>query len=361
MRRLVFSSVVLSAYLVAAEARAQNPEPGVWWGISSGAPTDERLQIEVRGDGLVMTAAPLGLAPVTWGPITIAPDGTIEFKRVGDPRQLCVLKRSQNGTYEGSCGESGTRPLTLARRGNPGGLEAAVGDEDLQILAKARQILSGPSVWNRNDDRVCGDSSAKQSWSLYCALYQANLEVTGVNQHLRPVMQQTRVAVYEVARRGFQRSLQDFNNLESTTYADVTEVFDLTEQRLRTMKVCVDPAAPKTFAGFPSPATVAGGASRSWSEGIGHTLNGRTYRLDNILGPMDKPGEIPEDWVAASKSVKRRSLPGDWRNAIDANGTLPSGHQWRYTGFCGEVMQYYDVPADVASHFDRIIDGVFFR
>jgi hypothetical protein len=361
MKHFVLSSFLVSVCLVVADAQTQQPEPGVWWGISPGVPADERIQIEVKGDGLVIMSAPSGETPVSWGAITIAPDGTIEFHRAGDPPPLCTLKRLEFGTYEGSCRGSITRRLTLAKRGNPGGLDVPVDDKDLQIVAKARQILSGPTVWNRHDNRECGDSSAKQSWSLYCALYQANLDVTGVMQHLRPVMEEARVAVVELAQRGFQRSLLDFNNLESTTYADVVKVFDLTEQRLRTMKTCVHSAVAKPFAGFPSAATSAGGADRYWVERIGHTLNGQTYPLANRLGPMDKPGEIPDDWVAASKSVKRRSLPNDWRNAIDASGTLPNGRQWRYASLCGEALEYHDVPAEVATYFDRIIDGAYFR
>lgn len=137
------------------------------------------------------------------------------------------------------------------------------------------------------------------------------------------------------------------------------KVFDLTEQRLRTMAACVD--FGKTIPGFPSAASMAGGADGYWSEGIGRTLDGQTYWLGNVLGPMDKPGEVPADWVAASTSVKRRSLPSDGRNGIDATGTLSNGQRWRYASVCGEALRYYDVPADVANYFDRIIDGVYFR
>jgi FtsP/CotA-like multicopper oxidase with cupredoxin domain len=96
-------------------------------------------------------------------------------------------------------------------------------------------------------------------------------------------------------------------------------------------------------------------------ERIGDTLYGQTYPLANRLGPMDRPGKIPDDWLATSTSVKRRSLPSDWRNAIDASGTLTNGHQWRYASLCGEAMEYHDVPAEVAKYFDRIIDGAYFR
>lgn len=217
MRHFVQLALV-TIIVVVAHAQPQSPEPGIWWGISPGQSVDERLQITANADGLVIVSAPLAKTPVTWGPIAVAPDGTLGFRRAGDPLQSCVLKRTEYGTYEGSCRG---RPLTLARNGNPGGFEIVVGDQDLEILAKARRILSGPSVWNRHDDRVCDDSQATQSWSLFCALYQASIDVTGADLPLRPVMQETRAAAVEVAHRSFQHSLQDFNNSESTTYADI--------------------------------------------------------------------------------------------------------------------------------------------
>src|SRR5206468_8515576 len=149
--------------------------------------------------------------------------------------------RTVHDTYVGSCRGPVARPLTLARRGNPGGLELAVSEQEFQILARARQLLSSASVWNRSDDRVCDTSRAKHSWSLYCALGQASIDVAGVDLPARPVMEEARAAVIEVAARGFNRALLDFNNLESTTYPDIVKVFDVTERRLRKMKACLEP------------------------------------------------------------------------------------------------------------------------
>jgi len=73
------------------------------------------------------------------------------------------------------------------------------------------------------------------------------------------------------------------------------------------------------------------------------------------LGASDAP-DLP-----SSTSVRRRNLPDNWRNAIDANGTLPNGNQWRHASLCGEALEYYDVPAEVANYFDRVIDGAYFR
>lgn len=343
--------------VLAIGAQAQRPDSGIWWGISPNQSVDDRLQITATADGLVIESASLGKTPVPWGPIAVAPDGMITFRRGGQP---CDLKRTAYGTYEGSCGE---RPLTLARNGNPGGFELVAGDQDLEILAKARQMLSGPSVWNRHDDRVCDDSRAKESWSLFCALYQASVDVTGADLPLRPVMQEVRAAAVEVAHRSFQRSLQDFNNAESTTYADIVKVFDVSERRLRTMKACVagQPDDATLLAGSPS----AGGANTQpvyyWVERMGHTVKGQTFLFSNALGPPDQRLEVPDDMLATSASVKRRTFPDDPRHPIDATGTLANGHRWRFAGLCGEAFGYRDSPSEAADYFDRLIDNAYFR
>jgi len=359
MNQLVHFSIV-AICLAVADVQAQRPEPGIWWGISPGVSVDERLQIDARADGLVMISVPLAKAPAVWGPIAVAADGTIEFHRAADPLQPCVLKRTEYDTYQGSCRGSVTRPLTLAKRGNPGGLDVAAGDRDLEILAKARQILSGPSVWNRHDDRNCDDSRAKRSWSLYCALDQASLDLAGVDLHVRPVMQETRAAAVEVAGHSFQRSLMDFNNGASTEYTDIVKVFDLTERRLRTMAACIQGADPNVFAGSPGAGRADARPVRYWVESIGRTVNAQTFELANVLGPMDQRGQVPDDWVAASTAVKRRNLPDDARHPIDVTGTLANGHHWRYASLCGESLQYHDASAEAAGYFDRLIDGVYF-
>jgi hypothetical protein len=112
-----------------------------------------------------------------------------------------------------------------------------VSDIDLRILEKARQFLSGPSVWNRHDDRVCEDAATRNSWSLFCALYQASVAVAGEYLHARPVMTEARAALVKVTKgRPFQHPIMDYNNLESTTYADIAMIFDLTERQLQARK-----------------------------------------------------------------------------------------------------------------------------
>jgi hypothetical protein len=216
--RLVMRFCILAVFPAYVGAQGRSPEPGVWWAITPDAPIDERVQITATPNGPVITSVRFGKTPVDWGPIAAHADSTIEFSYSGDRLQPCTLKRTEHDTYVGSCRGPVARPLTLARRGNPGGLELAVSEQEFQILTRARQLLSSAPVWNRSDDRVCDASRAKQSWSLSCALDQASIDVAGVELPVRPVMEEARAAVIEVAARGFNRALLDFNNLESTTY-----------------------------------------------------------------------------------------------------------------------------------------------
>ena len=223
------------------QAESQQP-PGVLFGISTPTQTSgyERFEIRTEGSGTVIVLAPYGKTPRSWGPLIVKQDGSIEFNWIGDPLVPCALRRVDARNYEGACRTSGqiARPLILTRWNEPtDGLELPASEIDLRILAKAREFLSGPSAWNRRDDRVCEDDADRKSWSLFCALYQASVTVAGEYLHARPVMTEARTALAKVTKgRPFQHPIMDYNNFESTTYADIATIFDLTEQQLQAKK-----------------------------------------------------------------------------------------------------------------------------
>jgi hypothetical protein len=241
-------------------------------------------------------------------------------------------------------------------------------DVDFRILDRAGQILSGPSVWNRHDDRACDDDAKQNSWSLYCALYQASMDVAGTFLPSRPVLSASRGAVGEAANgRRFDHLLMDYNNLESTTYLDIAAAFERTAKRLQARQVCTGPQASAwsdnervTLANF----TDTSGTDSFhvfWNEPILYTVRKETYRLNALVGPLTSGGMVPSDWVTSSTMVTRRV----WKHlefvGADVRGQLPNGNHWRYFGQCGEFFGYYDVPSEAASYFDRIVDGVFFH
>jgi hypothetical protein len=108
--------------------------------------------------------------------------------------------------------------------------ELPVTAEDVRILERAAEILSSPAVWDREDDRQCGESDT--IYSLFCALRRACVEVLGEYQHRRAALQEVRFVIEDVSDgREFEHRLMDFNNTAS--FEDVTRVLRLARQRVQ--------------------------------------------------------------------------------------------------------------------------------
>jgi hypothetical protein len=113
----------------------------------------------------------------------------------------------------------------LERRDQP------VTDEDLRILQRADKILASPRVWNRHDTRTCG--STDKTWSLFCALEKASLEVLGEYRHRDVALQEVRFAVEDVTKGiEFEHRLMDYNNLASTRFEDIKDVLRVATVRV---------------------------------------------------------------------------------------------------------------------------------
>jgi hypothetical protein len=95
---------------------------------------------------------------------------------------------------------------------------------DREILLRASKILVADSVWNRNDNRQCPAGATQ--WSIYCAIEQAEVQVTGGFHHRRPAMELVRVLVEDRTKgKRYQHRLMDYNNDKATVLADVQSVF----------------------------------------------------------------------------------------------------------------------------------------
>ena len=103
--------------------------------------------------------------------------------------------------------------------------------KDLEILRRADALLTGESAWNHFGDRTC--DPAARSWNLYCVLHRASLDVTGSFQHRSAALQEVRWVVEE-RTRGIELAhrLMDFNNMPTTTFADVKSVIADAARRL---------------------------------------------------------------------------------------------------------------------------------
>jgi hypothetical protein len=98
-------------------------------------------------------------------------------------------------------------------------------DLDRDLVIRAAAILSSESVWDRADDRQC--SPEDKTWSIYCSMIRATMEVTGGIHHRRPAMEVVRQIVDgRSSGRKYEHRLRDYNNDPSTTFADLRSLFE---------------------------------------------------------------------------------------------------------------------------------------
>lgn len=102
--------------------------------------------------------------------------------------------------------------------------EVPPNDLDRAIVNRANAILSSTSVWNRKDNRKCPTGAA--TWSIYCAMEQATIDVTGAFNHRRPALEVVREIVDQrSAGRKYDHRLMDYNNDPTTRLEDVRSLF----------------------------------------------------------------------------------------------------------------------------------------
>ena len=105
-----------------------------------------------------------------------------------------------------------------------------VSQADIQILDGAIKLLQDGGGWNRNDDRLC---ICGETWSLFCALARASIDVTGEYVHRRVAIQEVRFTINDnFPERWRRHHLQDFNNDQDTQFKDVLWVLQETRRRL---------------------------------------------------------------------------------------------------------------------------------
>jgi len=113
---------------------------------------------------------------------------------------------------------------------------------DLQIVRNARAILDTPAKWNRADNRKCPADAT--TFSLYCALQKATVEAGRSFEHRGAALQEIRFVIDEITiSREYDHRLMDYNNDPTTTFADIQEVFRITES-LMTLRLNGSKAAP---------------------------------------------------------------------------------------------------------------------
>jgi hypothetical protein len=102
--------------------------------------------------------------------------------------------------------------------------EVAANAVDREILERASTVITSEAVWNRADNRKCPANAT--TWSIYCAVEKAMIEVTGGFNHRRPAGQVVRRVVDTRSKdRNYNHRMMDYNNDPRTTLSDVRTLF----------------------------------------------------------------------------------------------------------------------------------------
>jgi len=118
------------------------------------------------------------------------------------------------------------------KKSTPEGGEIQVTQNDVKIIHRASEILSKPSVWNKKDNRECPTKAKK--FSLYCALYNASVEVNGEFDHRLAALEEVRRTVEEFSKnKNYEHRLMDYNNDPTTSFNNIKKIFETTEKRLK--------------------------------------------------------------------------------------------------------------------------------
>jgi hypothetical protein len=104
--------------------------------------------------------------------------------------------------------------------------------DDIKIMDRALDLLSSRDIWNKNDNRICPPNPDK--WSLFCALTQATIEVSGGVHYRQPAHEKVREVLNEVGGdRVKTHRLMDYNNHVDTTLDDVHSLLIKARTRIK--------------------------------------------------------------------------------------------------------------------------------
>lgn len=103
----------------------------------------------------------------------------------------------------------------------------------LKVLENSINYLSCEDCWNRADDRHCEDDFGNKQYSLYCALYQSQLDINGKYRHRGFVMKTIRKVLRSRTSKRYPHIIRDYNNLDSTSLNDIKEVIEASINLIR--------------------------------------------------------------------------------------------------------------------------------
>lgn len=206
---------------------------------ASGQVRPARYEFIDDGENLRVSLALYGKTPVDL-PVLVydRAAGTLELGWSGHPDRRCRLDRAGENHFLGNCVE-GEQVMPIAiREGNRFDAELMgqyleVSETDIEILDRAARMLTDQPRRNVNDDRDCEGDAASGSVSVFCALYLASIEVSGIYRHRRPAIMAARMALFNLAPGDYEHLLRDINNNASIADGAFIEALESAQASLQ--------------------------------------------------------------------------------------------------------------------------------
>ena len=105
-------------------------------------------------------------------------------------------------------------------------------EHDAAILERTIELLASEADWSKEDTREC--PAGQSELSLYCALRQASIEVTGGFEHRAAALQQVRYSIDRARPDAeYAHRLMDYNNDPSVSLADIHAMLNEALEALR--------------------------------------------------------------------------------------------------------------------------------
>ena len=103
---------------------------------------------------------------------------------------------------------------------------------DVAIIERTIELLASEETWSKQDTRECEEGATKLS--LYCALRQASIDVTGDFQHRAAALQEVRYAIDRAQPDAeYAHRLMDYNNDPAVGLGDVHAMLNEALEELR--------------------------------------------------------------------------------------------------------------------------------
>ena len=170
------------------------------------------------GESLEITLANYGQSPVKLPVLSYDREsGLLTLGWDGLPVRRCELQRYEPDLFLGNCVEGeAVMPMSI-RISNDfdadmKGRWLRPSATDVAILTRAIAILEQQEQRNPEDDQICDDDISSGRYSVFCALYAASLDETGVYRHHRPAVAAARFQLLMRYPGEYVHLLRDINN-----------------------------------------------------------------------------------------------------------------------------------------------------